>query len=58
MSFRVATYNVLATAYVRFHSPALRAVPVGPPLIVDDTPLPSAVEPSDHLALQADVIWA
>jgi mRNA deadenylase 3'-5' endonuclease subunit Ccr4 len=41
-----------------FHSPALRAVPVAPPLIVDDTPLPSAAEPSDHLALQADVIWA
>jgi mRNA deadenylase 3'-5' endonuclease subunit Ccr4 len=41
-----------------FHSAAVRAVPVVPPLIGDDAPLPSAAEPSDHLALQADVTWA
>lgn len=36
-----------------WHSPGLRAAPLEPPLIDDDTPLPSPSEPSDHLPICA-----
>jgi mRNA deadenylase 3'-5' endonuclease subunit Ccr4 len=41
-----------------FHSPPLRSRPVDPPAINDDTLLPSADQPSDHIALLAEVDWA
>lgn len=40
-----------------FHSAALEAVPLAPPAIDDETVLPSAEQPSDHLALTAEVRW-
>jgi mRNA deadenylase 3'-5' endonuclease subunit Ccr4 len=39
------------------HSAALRATPQPPPAIDGATPLPSATQPSDHLALQAVFDW-
>jgi endonuclease/exonuclease/phosphatase family metal-dependent hydrolase len=41
-----------------FHTPDLRARPVEPPVIEDTSPLPSAEEPSDHLAIRAAFEWA
>jgi mRNA deadenylase 3'-5' endonuclease subunit Ccr4 len=41
-----------------FHSPQLRARPLDPPAVGDETPLPSPEQPSDHLALAADFEWA
>lgn len=38
------------------HSPTLRSVPSPVPPIADDTPLPSASEPSDHLAISAEIM--
>jgi len=38
------------------HSPALRSTPAPLPAIADDTPLPSETEPSDHLAISAEII--
>lgn len=37
------------------HSPELQAAPVPLPALADDTPLPSASEPSDHLPLEVRV---
>jgi mRNA deadenylase 3'-5' endonuclease subunit Ccr4 len=41
-----------------FHTTALRSRPIDPPAIHDSTPLPSAEQPSDHLALLAEIEWA
>jgi mRNA deadenylase 3'-5' endonuclease subunit Ccr4 len=41
-----------------FHSASLRSRPVAPPVVGDDTRLPSPGQPSDHLALAAAVEWA
>jgi mRNA deadenylase 3'-5' endonuclease subunit Ccr4 len=40
-----------------FHSSALLATPIGSPRLDDDTPLPSAEQPSDHLAIMAEFQW-
>ncbi len=40
-----------------FHSATLRSRPIDPPAINDGTLLPSPEQPSDHLALLADVEW-
>ena len=40
-----------------FHSGALRATPMPPPLITGQTPLPGPDYPSDHLALAAQFDW-
>jgi mRNA deadenylase 3'-5' endonuclease subunit Ccr4 len=40
-----------------FHSQNLQSRPVEPPLLKDDTRLPSPEQPSDHLALLAEVGW-
>jgi hypothetical protein len=39
------------------HSSHLRATPTALPKIDDQTPLPSATEPSDHLAISADFVF-
>jgi mRNA deadenylase 3'-5' endonuclease subunit Ccr4 len=41
-----------------FHSQALRSRPFDPPALDDATLLPSAGQPSDHVALMAEVEWA
>jgi mRNA deadenylase 3'-5' endonuclease subunit Ccr4 len=41
-----------------FHSATLRSAPRPVPAITGETPLPSASEPSDHLALAATFAWA
>lgn len=41
-----------------FHSPSLVATPDALPAITATTPLPSATQPSDHLALGAAFAWA
>jgi mRNA deadenylase 3'-5' endonuclease subunit Ccr4 len=41
-----------------FHSATLRCRPLDPPPISDGTVLPSAEQPSDHLALMAELDWA
>lgn len=40
-----------------FHPAGLRAKPLDPPVIADDTKLPSTEQPSDHLALVAEFDW-
>jgi mRNA deadenylase 3'-5' endonuclease subunit Ccr4 len=40
-----------------FHDSGLRSVPIQPPRIDDLTPLPSRDQPSDHLALSAQLEW-
>ena len=40
------------------HTPELQARPAALPALSDDTPMPSDVEPSDHLALMADFDWS
>jgi len=40
-----------------FHTAGLRAKPLDPPVIADDTKLPSQDQPSDHLALVAEFAW-
>jgi mRNA deadenylase 3'-5' endonuclease subunit Ccr4 len=40
-----------------FHTGTLKSRPVEPPEIQDSTPLPSADQPSDHLALVAEMDW-
>ena len=37
---------------------ALRSVPLAPHVVGDDTLLPSEDQPSDHLALLAELDWA
>jgi mRNA deadenylase 3'-5' endonuclease subunit Ccr4 len=41
-----------------FHSRGLRAQPVAPPALEDETALPAEGQPSDHLALLAEFDWA
>lgn len=41
-----------------FHTGAIRAHPLDPPLVSRGTALPSPEQPSDHLALQAEFEWA
>ena len=41
-----------------FHTVGLRARAIDPPPVRDDTKLPSAEQPSDHLALVAEFDWA
>jgi mRNA deadenylase 3'-5' endonuclease subunit Ccr4 len=41
-----------------FHTATLRARPLDPPAISDATLLPSPEQPSDHLALMAELEWA
>jgi endonuclease/exonuclease/phosphatase family metal-dependent hydrolase len=41
-----------------FHAPSLKSRPQDPPAIHDDTLLPSPEQPSDHLALAAEMGWA
>jgi mRNA deadenylase 3'-5' endonuclease subunit Ccr4 len=41
-----------------FHTAGLRARPLDPPVVTDDTKLPSPDQPSDHLALVAEFDWA
>jgi nocturnin len=56
----VYTCNVGAKARLidyLFHSGQLRAEPLAPPRIDDKTILPSANEPSDHLAIMAKFNW-
>jgi mRNA deadenylase 3'-5' endonuclease subunit Ccr4 len=40
-----------------FHSPELRARPIDPPPVSDRTVLPTAEQPSDHLAVRAEFEW-
>jgi endonuclease/exonuclease/phosphatase (EEP) superfamily protein YafD len=40
-----------------FHTAGLRACPLDPPSITDDTRLPSLDQPSDHLPLLAEFDW-
>jgi mRNA deadenylase 3'-5' endonuclease subunit Ccr4 len=40
-----------------FHTRQLWARPIAPPALRGDTPLPSAEEPSDHVALVAEFDW-
>jgi mRNA deadenylase 3'-5' endonuclease subunit Ccr4 len=40
-----------------FHSAALMARPLDPPPVSDDSVLPCQDQPSDHLALEADLDW-
>lgn len=40
-----------------FHTAALVAHPLDPPPVSDDSVLPSERQPSDHLALEADLDW-
>ena len=40
-----------------FHTAGLRARPLDPPAVTDDTKLPSPDQPSDHLALVAEFDW-
>lgn len=40
-----------------FHTAALRAEPTPPLPITDDTPMPSHVHPSDHLAIRSGFDW-
>jgi endonuclease/exonuclease/phosphatase family metal-dependent hydrolase len=41
-----------------FHTTGLRARAIDPPVVTDDTKLPSPDQPSDHLALVAEFDWA
>jgi mRNA deadenylase 3'-5' endonuclease subunit Ccr4 len=41
-----------------FHSAALRVLPIDAPLLADTTSLPSVEQPSDHLALMAEIEWS
>lgn len=56
------TYTCNAHASARmidylFHSPTLAAEPREGPVIHDQTPLPSASQPSDHVAIHARFFW-
>jgi len=52
----VANGRALLIDYA-FHTAGLRAMPLDPPVIDDDTKLPSQDQPSDHLALVAAFDW-
>lgn len=55
-----ATCNVKSEARMidyLFHSPALHADPLAPPPVDDRTVLPSAEQPSDHVAIAARFAW-
>jgi mRNA deadenylase 3'-5' endonuclease subunit Ccr4 len=54
---RVANERALLIDYL-FHSGRLRASAFDPPAVGDDTLLPSEEQPSDHLALVAELDWA
>lgn len=57
----VKTCNFSANARLidyLFHSAKLRAAPLAPARIDDKTVLPSAAEPSDHLAIMARFDWS
>ena len=41
-----------------FHTKELVARPIDPPRVSDGTVLPSPEQPSDHLALVAEIVWA
>jgi mRNA deadenylase 3'-5' endonuclease subunit Ccr4 len=41
-----------------FHTASLAASPIAPPAVSDETALPSAEQPSDHLPLLASFAWA